>query len=112
MLIVIGTDCGQYCEPNTWEEVTCNQLYTQYLYTLSRNCKWYWKKNTKEMNKLNYNDDLLKGDDQYWWDKSWSEFVFVTYAQILPANFSNAMAASLTEYGQIHGLEWPWYFSW
>ena len=23
------------------------------------------KKNTKEMNKLNYNDDLLKGNDQY-----------------------------------------------
>ena len=70
------------------------------------------KKNTKEMNKLNYNDDLLKGNDQYWWDKSWSEFVFLTYAQILPANFSNAMAASHAEYGQIHGLEWPWYFSW
>ena len=70
------------------------------------------EKNTKEMNKLNYNDDLLKGNDQYWWDKSWSKFVFLTYGQILPANFSNAMAASHAEYGQIDGLEWPWYFSW
>ena len=107
-LLVTGTVCGQYCEPNTWEEVTFNQLYTQYLYTLSRNCKWYRGKKHKK-----------------WWI---SKFTIMTYwkvvtnideinhgltsAQILPANFSNAMAARHAKDGQIHNLEWPWHLSW